>query len=103
MAITTTDKLKWHELNASMFPKNVQDAIAAARNARKVAAELTAKADELLQGFAPRIQVPNLTGTMVALVQDGHGMVISHRFGKLTVASAPKGEAKTAKSNAVLA
>ncbi len=96
-------KLKWHELDAAMFPKDVQAAIAKAREARKVAAELTGAADKLIQGYAARIQVPNLTGTMVALVQDGHGMVISHRFGKLTVASAPKGEAKTAKSNAVLA
>ncbi len=96
-------KLKWHELNAEMFPKDVQQAIALARECRKEASLMTAKADALIQAYAPRIQVPNLTGNMVPLVQDGHGMVISHRFGKLTVASAPKGEAKTAKSNAVLA
>lgn len=101
--MATETKLKWHELDASIFPKEVQAAIAKAREARKVAAELTAKADEMLQTFAPRIQVPNLTGTMVPLVQDGHAMVISHRFGKLTVASAPKGEAKSVKSAAVLA
>jgi hypothetical protein len=95
-------KLAWHELSADMFPKNVQDAIAAARKARQTAAELTATADKLLQTFAPRIQVPNMTGTMVPLVQPGHEMVISHRFGKLTVASAPKGAEKANKSKAAL-
>jgi hypothetical protein len=96
-------KLKWHELNAEMFPKNVQQAIADARKARQAAAELTAKADELLQSFAGRIQVPNLTGNMVPLVTDGLSMVISHRFGKLTVAAAPKEEKAKGKSKAVLA
>jgi hypothetical protein len=101
--MATELKLKWHELNAEMFPKNVQQAIAEARIARQKAAELTAAADKLIQTFAGRIQVPNLTGTMVPLVSDGLEMVISHRFGKLTVAAAPKSAAKASKSNAVLA
>lgn len=96
-------KLKWHELSPAMFPKAVQEAIALATLARQDAAKATKAVDDLLQGFAGRIQVPNLTGTMVPLVTDGTEMVISHRFGKLTVAAAPKTAKAAAKTNAVLA
>jgi len=90
-------KLKWHELSPEMFPKNVQEAITKARVARQNAAILTAAADQLIQGFASRIAVEG-----VKLLGNDQEMVISHRFGKLTVAAAPKSEAKASKSKAAL-
>lgn len=91
------EKLSWFELNASMFPQKVQDALATAAAARQEAAIATKAADDMLQTFAPRIQVPNLTGGQRKLLAEGETMVISHRFGKLSVA-ATKAETKKAKS-----
>ena len=80
-------KLAWFELEASMFPQAVQDALETAATARQLAAEATKEADDMLQTFAPRIQVPNLTGGQRPLLAKGESMVISHRFGKLSVAA----------------
>lgn len=96
-------KLTWHELSPDMFPKEVQALGEKARKSRQQAAADTAAYDAAIQSFAPRIQVPNLTGNMVPLINVGYEMVISHRFGKLTVAATVKGKAKTAKTSAVLA
>ncbi len=97
-------KLAWFELEASMFPKNVQEALAKATAARKMASEATAAVDTLLQTFAPRIQVPVVDGDKVtgkrALLATGESMVISHRFGKLSVA-ATLAETKKAKASKV--
>ncbi len=87
-------KLAWFDLSADMFPKEVQAALAKASEARKVAAAATVAADTLLQTFAPRIQVPNLTGGQRPLLGTGESMVISHRFGKLSVAATVKEERK---------
>ncbi len=93
-------KLAWFELSADMFPKEVQAALAKAAKAREEAAKATKAADDMLQTFAGRIQVPNLTGGQRALLGQGESMVISHRFGKLSVAAttAEKKKASTAKA-----
>jgi hypothetical protein len=97
-------KLNWVELDAAMFPKEVQAALSKASAARKIAADATKVADDMLQTFATRIQVPNLTGTPVPLLSAGQSMVISHRFGKLTVAATDETKkAKTVKTTASLA
>lgn len=93
-------KLAWFDLDPAMFPKAVQEALNKAADARKRAAEATKAADDMLQGFAARIQVPNVTGGQRALLATGESMVISHRFGKLSVAATTteKPKAKSAKS-----
>lgn len=78
------DKLKWHSLDPAIFPANVQKAITHARDARAVAAKATDEASKMIQTFAPRIAVEG-----VKVLQEGEVLVVSFRFGKLTVASAP--------------
>jgi hypothetical protein len=87
MTTLLNDKLAWFDLDAAMFPKEVKAQLDKAAEARKVAAIETKKADDMIQTFAPRIQVPNLTGGQRKLLSDGESMVISHRFGKLSVAA----------------
>lgn len=103
-------KAKWFTLNPAMFPAEVQASLKAAADARqaltesklyKAAQEADKAAVKAVRQFGDRIAVPDESGNLVRVLQSGHELAVSLKWGKLTVASVAKGSG--AKSVAVLA
>lgn len=103
-------KLKWHVVNPSIFPAETQAAINKAIEARKAvnesklmlaAREAEKAANTAIAAIGGRIAVPDESGSLVKVLRDGESLLVSLKWGKVTVASAPKGT--VAAGNAVLA
>lgn len=101
---------KWYTLNPAMFPAEVQGKLNAAAEARKAlqeskvyktVQEAEKAAIAAIQGFGDRIAVPGDDGNLVKVLQTGHTLAVSLKWGKLTVASVAKGSGS--QSKAVLA